>query len=78
MIGRKKIYPYPEGEFTVLGPEIFVSADGKVICWKGVNYVPQPPPEDDACRNCEHARHAPGECTDGTVSTITGCRCTWG
>lgn len=35
-------YPHQDGDVTVLGPEIFASADGKVICWKGVNYVPQP------------------------------------
>lgn len=34
-------YPYPDGDVTVLGPEIFVSSDESVICWKGRNYVPQ-------------------------------------
>jgi hypothetical protein len=34
-------YPYSDGEFIVLGPEIFVTNDGGVICWKGVNYVLQ-------------------------------------
>ncbi len=34
-------YPYNEGDVTVLGPEIFASKDGKVICWKGENYAPQ-------------------------------------
>lgn len=32
-------YPHPDGDRTVLGPEIFT--DGTVICWKGRNYVPQ-------------------------------------
>lgn len=32
-------YPYPDGDLTVLGPEVFT--DGTVICHKGVNYVPQ-------------------------------------
>ncbi len=34
-------YPHPSGDVTVLGPEIFTDKDGDVICWKGVNYVPQ-------------------------------------
>ncbi|WP_327592485.1 hypothetical protein [Streptomyces chartreusis] len=34
-------YPYEDGDVTVLGPEIFLDADGKVISWKGENYVPQ-------------------------------------
>lgn len=37
-------YPYVDGPTVVLGPEIFASADGTVICWKGVNYIPQPLP----------------------------------
>jgi hypothetical protein len=36
-----KSYPYNDGDTIVLGPEIFVSADGAVICWRGENYVPQ-------------------------------------
>lgn len=32
-------YPYPDGDFTVLGPEIFT--DGEVICWRGENFVRQ-------------------------------------
>ena len=39
-------YPHPDGDVTVLGPEIFASSDGKVICWKGENYVPQPDDTD--------------------------------
>ena len=31
-------YPYQDGDTLVLGPEVFVSADRKTICWKGVNY----------------------------------------
>jgi hypothetical protein len=34
-------YPHPDGETTVLGPEIFASSDGEVVCWRGVNYVRQ-------------------------------------
>lgn len=34
-------YPYQDGDVTVLGPEIFASPDGAVICWKGVNYERQ-------------------------------------
>lgn len=34
-------YPYPDGDFVVLGPELFTDRDGKVISWKGANYVPQ-------------------------------------
>ena len=31
-------YPYESGDVIVLGPEIFVSKDKKVISWKGCNY----------------------------------------
>jgi len=34
-------YPYGEGDTLVLGPECFVSQDGKMLCWRGVNYVQQ-------------------------------------
>jgi hypothetical protein len=34
-------YPYQDGEVTVLGPQIFASSDGEVICWKSENYVRQ-------------------------------------
>lgn len=34
-------YPHPDGDYTVLGPEIFASKDATVICWKGENYVRQ-------------------------------------
>jgi hypothetical protein len=33
-----KEYPYKDGDVIVLGPEIFVSSDGKVISWRGENY----------------------------------------
>ena len=39
-------YPYGEGDVTVLGPECFVQRDGELLCWKGVNYVPQTTHED--------------------------------
>ncbi|MFR9794276.1 hypothetical protein ACL07V_37580 [Streptomyces sp. MB22_4] len=38
-------YPYPDGDVTVLGPEVFASKDGGVICWKGENYERQPTSE---------------------------------
>lgn len=34
-------YPRQDGDFTILGPEIFTDQTGDVICWKGVNYVRQ-------------------------------------
>jgi hypothetical protein len=40
---QRESYPYPSGDSIVLGPEIFTDPDGKVISWKGVNYVPQDP-----------------------------------
>lgn len=40
---KRRRYPYREGETLVLGPEIFVTLDGSVIAWKGVNYTPQEP-----------------------------------
>jgi hypothetical protein len=36
-----KSYPYMNGGYVVIGPECFGQPDGSVICWKGVNYVPQ-------------------------------------
>jgi hypothetical protein len=38
---EQRTYPYEEGDWKVLGPEIFASRDGRVISWKGENYVPQ-------------------------------------
>lgn len=35
-------YPHQDGDFTVLGPEIFT--DGVVICWRGENFVRQTEP----------------------------------
>jgi hypothetical protein len=41
-------YPHPDGDVTVLGPEIFASSDGAVISWKGENYVrPDNPTAED-------------------------------
>lgn len=40
---RSSPYPRVEGDTIVLGPEIFVSADGEIICWRGENYVKQAP-----------------------------------
>lgn len=37
-------YPHKDGDITVLGPEIFASSDGEVICWKGENYTRQAAP----------------------------------
>lgn len=34
-------FPYRDGDVTVLGPEVFASEDGAVVCWKGENYVRQ-------------------------------------
>lgn len=31
-------YPYRSGDVLVLGPQMFVSADGSVINWRGENY----------------------------------------
>lgn len=39
---KQQQYPYQDGDVTVLGPRVFVSNDGKVISWRGVNYVPHP------------------------------------
>jgi len=34
-------YPRQDGDFVILGPEIFTDIAGTVICWKGENYVRQ-------------------------------------
>lgn len=36
------IYPYPDGDSIVLGPEIFAAKNGDVITWKGERYVKAP------------------------------------
>ncbi|MEU9444627.1 hypothetical protein AB0D42_27850 [Streptomyces sp. NPDC048304] len=36
-----KRYPRPDGDVTVLGPEVFASADGNTISWRGDNYTRQ-------------------------------------
>jgi len=38
------LYPFLNGDVTVLGPGIFSANDRSVICWRGRNYVPE---EDD-------------------------------
>lgn len=38
-------FPYQDGDVTVLGPEVFASADGQVISWRGENYVRQAQPD---------------------------------
>lgn len=41
-------YPRQDGNYIVLGPEIFTDPRADVICWKGVNYTPQEPKEKSA------------------------------
>lgn len=36
-----KLYPFQDGDLVVLGPEVFADAEGRTICWRGVNYVRQ-------------------------------------
>ena len=40
-IAKPEKAPYRGWQFVDIGPECFGYADGSVICWKGVNYVPQ-------------------------------------
>lgn len=37
-------YPYQDGDVIALGPEVFASADGETISWKGANYNRRPYP----------------------------------
>jgi hypothetical protein len=37
-------YPHQDGDITVLGPEVFASADGEAISWKGAHYTRRPYP----------------------------------
>lgn len=37
-------YPYVDGDYTVLGPEVFVDEDEGVISWKSENYYKTTPP----------------------------------
>lgn len=32
------MYPYIDGDFIILGPELFTNSEGTVICWRGENY----------------------------------------
>jgi hypothetical protein len=51
-MNEPRTYPYPDGNVLVLGPEVFVSDDERVICWQGVNYVRQDKrASDDQDRN---------------------------
>lgn len=34
----KELYPYEDGDMTVIGPSVFADADEGVISWKGDNY----------------------------------------
>jgi hypothetical protein len=36
-------YPHPDGDFLVLGPEVFTDPAHNVICWRGQNYYADPP-----------------------------------
>lgn len=36
---ESEVYPRKDGDFTVIGPECFASEDGRVISWRGANYV---------------------------------------
>jgi cytochrome oxidase Cu insertion factor (SCO1/SenC/PrrC family) len=45
---KARQYPRQDGDFTVLGPEIFTDRAGDVISWKGVNYVRQDTKENSA------------------------------
>lgn len=36
-------FPYVEGDTIVIGPQCFADTEGTVVCWRGVNYVRQPP-----------------------------------
>jgi hypothetical protein len=38
-------YPRVDGDTIVLGPQCFVSKNGSVLNWNGINYVPQTVPE---------------------------------
>jgi hypothetical protein len=41
---KERSYPYQDGDVTVLGPEVFASADGEAISWKGTPYARRPYP----------------------------------
>ena len=45
-------YPHESGDVVVIGPEAFIARDGSVLCYRGRNYVPQPPP--DSARGEDH------------------------
>lgn len=52
-----KAYPYEDGEFTVLGPQVFTTPDRSVICYQGVNYIPQPKPEPEVYETWDDVPH---------------------
>jgi hypothetical protein len=73
-------YPHPDGEYTVLGPEIFASKDGEVICWKGENYVRQTPQvADDSRLRARYAdalweANGPAAAEDANLDAVMGVR----
>jgi hypothetical protein len=54
-------YPYADGDVTVLGPELFASADKQVICWRGENYrIPEPDaPDQEPAEDVQAPAEAP-------------------
>lgn len=41
-------YPHRDGDIVTLGPEVIATADGRLLDWRGVSYVPQDPTEPAA------------------------------
>lgn len=36
---QNDVYPYQDGEYTILGPDVFT--DGTVVCWRGEIFASQ-------------------------------------
>jgi hypothetical protein len=68
-------YPHPDGDVTVLGPEIFASSDGAVISWRGENYVRQgePAASDDGLRDRYAAAIRDATCNGNCGSSEEEC-----
>ena len=45
-------YPHPSGGFQVLGPEVSATADGQLIWWRGVEFVPRCTDDNGMATRC--------------------------
>ena len=37
--GEHAVYPYEEGDYVILGPDVLATRDGSALNWRGVVYI---------------------------------------